>query len=242
LRALGAQAKDVKVDLESLLTDSDPTVRASAAVALLIIGTDPQKCTAMLNVMLRSVENPVKQAATQALATSGPEARDLVLALADAVRDPDEMVRLYAAMALINITGEAEQYAPILVERLAGNNDFTRMWVARAVRSIAGRFPRVLEPLLLKTILHKDKVARLIALDLLRGLRMDPALAIQVYSRTLRDEDSEVRAAGLSALASMGAKASPALPNVREALGDPVKGVREAAREAVQRISNRDPE
>jgi HEAT repeat protein len=241
LHALGAQAKDAKLDLQSLLTDSDPTVRANAAVTLMIIGADVRKCTERISVMLRSAESPVKQAAAQSLVTCGPEARDLVPSLAGALRDPDDAVRRCAAMALINITGEADLYAPTLLQGLTEKNDFSRMWVVNAVGSLSGRYWRVLQPLLLKRLEDRDKAVRLIALELLGGLKMGPGLAIKVYSAALRDEDPELRVAGLGALARMGAVGMPALPFVREALNDPDERVREAARKAVQGISTPSP-
>jgi HEAT repeat protein len=158
-----------------------------------------------------------------ALGEIGSMAQLAVTSVVDVLHDEaeDEYLRCESVMCLPSLMPR-ERAGPLILEAAASQSANVRVSAFEAIGQVAVDPDRLL-PLLSKST-------------------EDPVPAIQAYSRTLRDENSDVRAAGLSALASMGTKAMLALPTVREALSDPDEGVREAARKAVQKISTRHPE
>lgn len=213
----GREVKDAaKAELGKLVEGPDPVARVSAAAALLDLTGDIKRYGGILMEALRSKKPPMWIAAGDALATLNPKkARPMVPELKDNLHDPDVVVRVYSASALMHITGDVKEYLPFLIEGLASKEEALQWWSAGMLDRSALRDAKALKSEMLKAAKHKEPVVRASAVMSLGNLSLDCAVATEIFTGALRDEDPRVRTAALEALGNMEPSARHALPEIR---------------------------
>jgi len=117
LRCLGRRAGAAAAALAKLLSDAAPSVRFSAAAALLRITPPNMRAVEILAQGLGSAELAVRRESARAAGLSGPAASPLADKLAALLRDPDESVSITALQA-ISLLGPAAGSAAVAVTPL----------------------------------------------------------------------------------------------------------------------------
>jgi hypothetical protein len=97
--------------VRATLSDPSPLVRASAALALARLSTEPETCRALADTLRGDSSARVRAAAAAAAPDAGPRDPALVAALVDALADEDPGVRRAAEQALRALPGGAADAA-----------------------------------------------------------------------------------------------------------------------------------
>lgn len=115
----GIAAQAALPELDKVLYDSDPQVRAAAERAVATIAKAASDWLRANTLDLRSRDDKNRRSnAALALGARGAEARPALPALREAMDDPEPQVRLAAAKAVWRISGDADQVIPTLVALL----------------------------------------------------------------------------------------------------------------------------
>ena len=214
------------------LQEGDAAARLDAARKLYYIGPSNAAATPQLLEALRDPEADVRRQAALALLAGQAEAADLLPGVTRALRDPDPGVRTVAAATLVRLKSAAA--AAVLPDLIAGLKD-----PDEAIRFSAAHYLGELGP----------EAAP--AVPALGQALCDPTC----YNPTVYDVLSKIGAAGVPALVeglqhgnatvrgtaaftlgNMEAKASAAVPALREALADSEWSVRFHVAKALKRI------
>ena len=191
-----------------------------------------ERGTAALPLIRRTLQDPAaerakKQAALKATAILGARASEALPDVAAALQEPDDAP---AAALALSFMGSAA--VPALQEAVNSNNEIVRREALRALGKLRERAsidPKIVVPLLLRSLDDPDPSVRTVAVNYLGIVRDDPAAEVNGLIRALGDESPEVRQAAAAALAEYGTLAERAVPALRKATKDPDEDVRREA-------------
>jgi HEAT repeat protein len=251
LAELGPAARDAEATLARTLKDKDPEVRYTAVLALGAIGAEGAES---IDGLIQTLKDPawfVRFTATQALQKLGPKAKAAVPTLVealkpnDAVKDfrPIRCAQAAAALAKIDPGNKDIQGAiPLIVEKLLGydgdGSDGARVVGAELLGDCGPAAASAL-PALVKRLKDEDGDVRVAAAQAL--IKIAPgkhdAEALATIAGELKNPDLLVRIRAADTLGELGPRAKPASGNLGASLQDPEPEVRQAAREALRKIS-----
>ena len=200
------------------LDSPDAEGRSKAAFALGTFGPQAEEAVPRLAALLRQdPDTHVRHQAAFTLAKMAPASRTAVPALTEALDDENPFVRINAALALFRLGAEARPAIPALC----------RVARYRKNRTHFGTFGFTIQEIAIQ------------ALGRASAGRPD---AVPALATALETADTEgMTLAVLGALGDVGAAARPAVPRVRDRLDDNSSDVRQAAAEALQRITGESP-
>lgn len=251
LAELGPAARESENALVKALQDSDPDVRYAAVIALGATGADGKDAIDGLARVLQDESWFVRFPATQVLAKLGPKAAGaraaLVEAMApkDGVKDfrPIRCAQAAAALAKIDPGAKEIQAAlPLILQRLLGydgdGSDGARV-VGAEMLGECGKAALPAVPALIQRLKDPDADVRVaVAVALIKIIpekQTEPAL--ETLGAELKNPDLLIRVLAADALGSLGPRARPQSGALSALLQDPEIEVRQAAREALRRIS-----
>jgi HEAT repeat protein len=188
-----------------------------ACLVLAEIGPDAAEAVPALTEKVKSEKRPeIRREAISALGAIGPAAAPAVPTLAEALGDPSLAVQLSAAFALGRIGPPAKPATPALVKALKAPETVLQVvstwallktgyddaaWKDKAVAWLAG------------LLTSKDVHVRGAAFTAMADLRPGPDKVFPAIERVLAGADKRAARDAISALASFGAPAVPALAN-----------------------------
>ena len=146
LGRIGRPASAAARDLELLLADEEPSVRASSARALGAV-VDPSKLPKKLPALLEDEAPAVRAAALGALVEVGYSAGKLLPAAMRSLDDESVAVRVEAARAVASIGSSGSAAAGVLVKQLNADDLELKRAVARALGAIGPAAAKAVEPL-----------------------------------------------------------------------------------------------
>lgn len=147
-----------------------------------------------------------------------------------ALRSPDAKVR-FNAIALLERFGDASKIAlPELRKMTQDPDDAVRLKVAECLWQLQGADPKVLAPIVAQTIEKTESNAiKSFGLAVLEQMGKDSQSAYPVVVKELKNSDFNVQLKAVLVLASWGAEARPALPQLFELLQSDKLGFLEAS-------------
>lgn len=237
LHLLAKEYSEKRLELVSqALEDSDPLVRANAAIVLGRWGHKAAPAIPMLLSALTDRRNevsvdvhyvgdlvPVRYYIATAIGqVSRPGATEVISELVRAMRDPREdegvsMVRVAAALAVIRIKNGDAQALEVLTDALDHRSEKVR-W--EAVSSIAAAGPKgsaALETLLKQLPKENSHYVRSAYMEAFGSLGVRERRIVHVLASAL-DEKGCVRDSAIRSLAKMGRSAQEALPRIEAIL------------------------
>ena len=174
-----------------------------------------------------SAEPAKKQAALKATAILGARAAEALPDVAAVLQDPE-----FAPAAALALSFMGSAAVPALRDAVTANNEIVRREALRALGKLRERAsidPKIVVPLLLRSLDDPDPAVRTTAVTYLGIVRDDPAAEVQGLIKALADESPEVRQAAAAALAEYGTLAEAAIPALKKAAGDANEDVRREA-------------
>ena len=225
-------------DFVGLLKDPDEGVDRSAGAALIRLGKPA------VEVMRTKLATPeTRLAALEILGAIGPKAKAAVPDVIAALSASDAEFRSDAAMALGRMGGEAADAVPQLLKMLEGPaSEPSDRYAAAFALGRAGAVAKAALPTLREITAGKDELLATVAAWAALKIAPDDAgmieTAIPLLRRALRADREPVRLEAAISLGEIGPPAAVAIP-ILELVSeeDPSRSVRQAAEEAVRRIS-----
>lgn len=236
---LAAMKGDAVPHLVALMRSADAEVRRRGAWALAGMGRHAVLALDVLVAALRDPDPRVAQQAASAFPHMGPDAARCAPALVRALLDGLVDVNAALAMTLVRDLGAAGEEA--LVGALVEPDLERVLWIFRSLDGNLIGTEDFAVWLLERTLrTHADPAVRRRAVEVLRRLGRDTALADATLVRALLDDaDAAVRAACARLLGRLAGDdddlRETALPALREASKDRDAGVARASANAVQR-------
>lgn len=236
---LDAKAQDgLAQSFAGLIADADPDVAVAAGAALVRLGAP-----AVAPLREKLADPAARVAALEILGTIGGPAKPALPDMIKALADPDEAYRSDAAVAIAGFGADAADAAPELSKLLesATAAPGTRYAAAYALGRIGPAARPALDKLR-ELAAAEDELLATVAIW--AALKIDPAdsslfaSAVPRLRKALRSGDEIVRLEAAVALGDIGPDAKPALPILElVAEDDPLSSVREAAEQAIAKIS-----
>lgn len=232
-----AERRDLAADFIRVLSDPDPSVGTRGGAALIRLGSDA------VEPLSSQLANPdLREAALEILASIGADAVQAVDQITAALSDDEAFVRGEAAIALAAIGPPAAAAVPALQKILADDTEDsgTRYSAAYAL----GRIGSAAAPAMNTLRTLSDSADELMAtVAVWAALKIDPGnteffeTAMPRLRKALRAESDLARLEAAVALGEIGPHAKAAIP-ILEVVeeDDPVRAVRAAAAEALQKI------
>lgn len=230
-------------DVESLLREEDPVVRAAAAVLLGRLGERAKDSVPRLTEMLKDRDSRVRYAAIGALGMLQEDAREAIPELINRLQDEYVYVSTAAANALTSMREYAKEYVPNLKAQLHSANPTLRATAAYALGAL-GQDANEVTPQLVKLLSDSDSsVSSAAAWALItppaggtsqlgatwvNSVREHAKGAIPELLRLLKS-DSVARDRAANALGGLGEHAKGAVPELLKMLGDNDPIVRQSA-------------
>jgi HEAT repeat protein len=196
---------------------------------------------------LKSPDVEDRRRAIHALGAIGAEAEGAAPALGTALlEDVDRGARIGAALALMKLGPAAAPALPSLIRALEDKDPIIRMDVVTTLLRM-GRVARPAVPALVRALgdernetncgLFFCTIKEVVAVAVGHA-SAGTAEAVPALTELLRPTEPEAtRQAAVRALGEVGKEASPAVPELRALLDDPSDGVRQAAAEALRKIT-----
>jgi len=251
LAELGTAAEEAGPALEKALKDKDPEVRYAAVLALGAIAPEGKAAVDGLAHALADPDWFVRFTAAQSLQKFGPRAKAAEPALVQAMRPSDPIkdfrpIRCGAAMvALAKIDPNSKQLGggiELVVEKLldyeADDSDGARV-VGAQMLGECGHLARSATPALLRRLKDKQEDVRLATAEAL--LKIDPEThwnaGMGVLLDELKNPDVLIRILASEALGRLGPRAKEARSALESVERDPEPEVRQAAAQALKKIS-----
>lgn len=209
--------------VESLVAgvaDQNPAAAVAAIDALDRLGPQAKAAVPALVQALGREDEAVRWHAARTLSAIGPDAQDAVPDLIKALDDRAVKVQAYAAFALGSIGKPAEPAVEKLIERAFDKDPLVRRASLRALRLIKAPREKT-QPLFLKMLEEGEPSA---VLPTLQSIAEAGEAAIEPLREALKNEKLCYWAC--LALAEMGEKAAPAVPELTEALSHKAPDVR----------------
>jgi len=236
---LDANAQDgLAQSFAGLIADADPSVAVAAGAALVRLGAP-----AVAPLQAKLADPAARLAAMEILGTIGGKAKAALPDMVKALADPDDTFQSDAAVAIAGFGADAADAVPDLNKLLekATTAPGTRYAAAYAL----GRIGAAAKPALAKLrelAATEDELLATVAVW--AALKIDPAdsslfaSAVPRLRKALRSGEEIVRLEAAVALGDIGPDAKPALPILElVAEDDPLSSVREAAEQAIAKIS-----
>jgi HEAT repeat protein len=232
-----AERRDLAADFIRMLSDPEPSVGARGGAALIRLGSDA------VEPLSGQLANPdLREAALEILASIGADAVQAVDQITAALSDDEAFVRGEAAIALAAIGPPASAAVPALQKILADDTEDsgTRYSAAYAL----GRIGSAAAPAMNTLRTLSDSADELMAtVAVWAALKIEPGnieffeTAMPRLRKALRAESDLARLEAAVALGEIGPHAKAAIP-ILEIVeeDDPVRAVRAAAAEALQKI------
>ncbi len=241
LAIYGSAAAEALPSLKRLLGEDEYT-RVVAVYSILCI--DPSRTQGLVPVLtgaLRNGDRMVRQRAAQVLGEIPSAAGALAIhSLIQALDDEEEGVRLVALNTLQNLGEAAAPAVPALIGVLATNDLLARGMAADALGAI-GPAAEKAAPKLLQCLQEpgNDALAtyfRLRAARALWRIQGEPEHLLAIGLESIRSPEWWRRGRGTAFLGELGAAGRAAIPDLSRLLKDEHRGVREAARLALEQI------
>lgn len=229
---LSAMGEDALPAVAPLLESPEPRLRRAAVRVFHYSGA--RSARPALRAALRDDDLLVRLEAAFALATLDEEV-DPVPLLLEAFNDEDPDVRKHAARITGALGARVKDVAPVLLEKIEDEAEAALLW--RWIRALGELGPEVeFSVARLARQLKRPLIVRETPYfsEIIRILRQKGALPQLSY---VRDGQPSVRFYAIQALGAIGGDAKPALPALREALGDELREIREAAEKAIMAIT-----
>jgi len=233
LKRMGSAAHNAVPGLLDTLKDGNSDVVVSARSALNAIGTGHASLLPLLRRYLKDENADVRLFAAGGLGRIGAEASPAVPELVVALGDSDEHVRVAAAVALGAIGPGAGAGVPTLVK--AATESDSKLF--RSVASNALLSIRQERAVGIKSLVELSKEANYVGDMAVLSLVEIGSEAVPALIAATQAEDPMLRASAIAILGQMGSHARSAMPAVKAALRDGQDYVRQAARDALQRIA-----
>lgn len=266
LREIGPDvARSALPDLITALKDKEAEIRKQAAAAIAPFKESGNAAVQALAELLNDPDEAVRKEAADTLSLIGPASLPLLMqALADKESVPK---RQLAAEALMSMAKKASKAVPALIEALKDPDVGVRKMVTVALREMGAEAKDAVIDLTIMLLKDTDKDVRENACLALIQINPDPKIAFSAYKGALRDKEENVRRVASEGLGKLGPPAIPALldmlkdkdkvlrKSAAEALGamgpkaksaekalnaaaeDKEPEVKEAAREALKRLT-----
>jgi len=253
LAELGSAAREAEPSIVAALKDKDPEVRYAAVLALMASGAESPAAVGGLALALQDPAWFVRYPATLALERLGPKAKSAVPALIDAMQPKDGVkdfrpircARAAVALAKIDPSAKEIQNAvPLILEKLLGydgdGSDGARAVGATALGDLGAAAVSAL-PALVKRLKDEEGDVRVAAavslIKIAPEKHAEAALATVVAE--LKNPDLLIRVVAVDALGDLGPRARSASAALNGALRDPEPEVRQAAKDALQKIASK---
>lgn len=191
-----------------------------------------ERGTAVLPLIRATLQDPAaepakKQAALKATAILGARAADALPDVSAVLQDPQ-----FAPAAALALSFMGSAAVPALQEAVTADNEVVRREALRALGKLRERAsidPKLVVPLLLRSLDDPDPAVRTTAATYLGIVRDEPQAEVKGLIKALADESADVRQAAAGALAEYGTLAEPAIPALKKAASDPDEDVRREA-------------
>lgn len=244
LGRVGPNAKAAINVMVDSLKDPDPGVRAAVAEALGRIGDEAKGAIPKMAALLKDPDAGVRLSAAFGLGRIGPEAATAVPELAQTLEsDADANVRKEAARACSLLGLDAKPAIPALAKALRDDKSAeVRQQAALALGKMRGDELQVAVPAMIEAMKKDpDKSVRVFVVHGLGnglgdGLR---AYVKDMATQLLADSDGDVRLALVQELGALGPAARDALPALNRAITDVQLSVRDEARKAVKKVTEK---
>lgn len=225
LRALAALGKPALPIFLCGLTNSDAAIRYGAVVGLSSLGSEARSAYPELLRLTTDPDARVREQLTLALGRTAGSLADLVRDIAPLLRDAEREVRFSAAMALwlaarprrANEPGMAEG-AALIASALAGSDKSVCRLLLRAIQEFKeAAAPHI--PALLRLLDDSDEGVRVVAINVLGQLKLEPTVAIPALASRLATSTGESRTRIAVALRAFGDAVEKVQPGLLESLG-----------------------
>ena len=210
--------------LSKALKDSEPDIRLAAATALGDMGSrDRSPAKAAIPDLIQLLDDavvPVRLGAALALAKLEPRTRKAIPVLTEGLRNENPFVRSGSAWAIGLMGQDANEAVPSLLLLLKDADDNVQLSAAQALARIN---PKAREPIPVLTALlnHGHAGVRSTAAEVLEELvGPEDQTVVPVLTKSLGDEDTNVRAHAITALGKIGPAAQDAVPTLIHTLRD----------------------
>jgi HEAT repeat protein len=218
-----------------MMKDPESTVRTQAALALWNIDRSAEVAVAILNLVLKDVDNKDRWEAIEAMGIIAIEARPpirgLTEVLVNGLKDRDARVKVHAAKWLFRRNRQPSVVVPMLREAVTDRDWFVRLTAVETLGEL-GAEARVV-PLLMAALEDRDAGVRLAATE---ALARGGADAVPQLVEALKNKNARVRVGVVRALGMIGPAALKAVPELQGLKKDADAAVRAAVEEALGRI------
>lgn len=230
-----AAAKAVPALIEAAQHPRDFHTQYHACIALGAIGPQAKPATPVLLKLLNDKTTSIRAHAAEALGQIGPAiGEEAIRRLTDALGDRNHIVKQSAVIALGRLGSAAKSALPSIDKALAEETIDTRVDAVTAIYNITGDKQRVLPQLIAEVAGDDDPDA---AADLLATFGDAARPAVPKFIKLLSSENPDVRYNGAMALGRLGPLAKDAVPALKTLADDEYADVRDAARNAIKRIT-----
>jgi HEAT repeat protein len=203
-------AREATPELIGTLKDSDPGVRALAAIDLGRIGPPARSAIPALSAALNDPRYYVRDQAALAIGKIDPTDQAAIPTLIGALKNNRSVAHWDAPEVLSAMGPNASSAVAVLEDLLANDSDVRyRAAIAKAIGPIAGAGAAA--PLARAATEDKDPQVRLAALDAIAAMGTGAEAAIPALVRSLGDQDRRIRDGAANTLAALGERARPAL-------------------------------
>jgi HEAT repeat protein len=233
IQQLGLDAREARHAVIKLTTDAEPAIRAGAVGAVVAVGVKPPQAFEPVEAGLADRVAAVRLAAASAAGVLGPLARPLAGKVAALLSDPDADVRIAAVRALGTIGGGGEW-----TEQLAARLDDSKLQLA-VVEALA---KLKLEGVAPKLIALYPKAERPVRVAILEALSSAGDAGKPTLESALQDDDRDVRAAAVRAMAQAQPNLETFVPVLATSLGDSNAILRQAAADATSELAEKQSE
>jgi HEAT repeat protein len=216
VRVLGPEDRAAAAELKSALTESDPEIVRTAALALGCIGGSAgAPAVPVLCEILQDPESNNRAAAAAALARIGRDAAPAVPTLDKALADRSPVVRRNAALALARIGPKAEPAMPNLIRLLTPEQpDEVRLYAMEALAFIGPAVEAVIPDLL--RVLKDDsnwRVRQRAVMAIGRTRKLDGPGILPAFEAVLATTDEESALVRYETAILLGIRLGPRAPD-----------------------------
>ncbi|WP_043936858.1 NACHT domain-containing protein [Planktothrix rubescens] len=234
---LGEKKTVIDELIQQLLSDSDHSVRESAARALGNLENASETVIEALLNALSDSEYGVRRYAAEALGKLGNASETVIEALLQALSDSDDEVRINAARALGKLGNASETVIEALLNALSDSNYGVRGNAAEALGQLGNASETVIEALL-NALSDSNYGVRRNAAGALGKLGNASETVIEALLNALSDSDDEVRINAARALGKLGNASETVIEALLTALSDSNKWARGNAAGALGKLGN----
>jgi HEAT repeat protein len=239
----GEYAKGVVPIIVAAFKDKELSVRTAAADSIGRIGFEAKDVVKPLVALLKDPDAGVRLAATFSLGRIGLEATSAIPELMEVLaQDSDANIRKEAARAFGFLGPDAREAVPTLVKALREDkSESVRQQCALSLAKVGSEVKKAVPGLLEALQKDPDRTVRVYSIHALsNGLGGDLKAHIKpLTDQLLKDPEGEVRLAIVQELGALGPDGKEALPALQRAASDIQVSVRNAAKEAIKKITTK---